>query len=81
MLIFDSNPIFLSLQLTNQTLSFSFSVEQDIQVDNLKPATVKAYDYYETGECDSRGVQHDSVGVRMCFERKKLTNLVKVHLN
>uniref|UniRef100_A0A8C0SZE5 Alpha-2-macroglobulin n=2 Tax=Canis lupus familiaris TaxID=9615 RepID=A0A8C0SZE5_CANLF len=68
-------------ELTNQTLSFSFSVEQDIQVDNLKPATVKAYDYYETGECDSRGVQHDSVGVRMCFERKKLTNLVKVHLN
>uniref|UniRef100_A0A8C0Z1W9 Alpha-2-macroglobulin n=1 Tax=Canis lupus familiaris TaxID=9615 RepID=A0A8C0Z1W9_CANLF len=37
-------------ELTNQTLSFSFSVEQDIQVDNLKPATVKAYDYYETGE-------------------------------
>uniref|UniRef100_A0A8C0SZD3 Alpha-2-macroglobulin n=1 Tax=Canis lupus familiaris TaxID=9615 RepID=A0A8C0SZD3_CANLF len=38
------------IYLTNQTLSFSFSVEQDIQVDNLKPATVKAYDYYETGE-------------------------------
>ncbi|XP_044241170.2 pregnancy zone protein-like isoform X3 [Ursus arctos] len=37
-------------ELTNQTLSFSFSVEQDIQVDNLKPATVKAYDYYETEE-------------------------------
>uniref|UniRef100_A0A8C0K0X4 Pregnancy zone protein-like n=1 Tax=Canis lupus dingo TaxID=286419 RepID=A0A8C0K0X4_CANLU len=37
-------------KLTNQTLSFSFSVEQDIQVDNLKPATVKAYDYYETEE-------------------------------
>jgi hypothetical protein len=25
-------------------------VEQDIQVKNLKPAIVKAYDYYETGE-------------------------------
>uniref|UniRef100_M3YMW4 Alpha-2-macroglobulin n=1 Tax=Mustela putorius furo TaxID=9669 RepID=M3YMW4_MUSPF len=37
-------------ELTNQTLSFSFSVEQEIQVDHLKPATVKAYDYYETEE-------------------------------
>ncbi|KAK2498956.1 hypothetical protein MC885_001575, partial [Smutsia gigantea] len=37
-------------KLTNQVLSFSFSVEQDIQVKNLKPATIKAYDYYETGE-------------------------------
>ncbi|XP_053410603.1 pregnancy zone protein-like [Nycticebus coucang] len=37
-------------KLTNQTVSFSFWVEQDIQVKNLKPATVKAYDYYETDE-------------------------------
>ncbi|XP_006164926.1 pregnancy zone protein isoform X2 [Tupaia chinensis] len=37
-------------ELTNQTLSFSFSVEQDIQVKNLQPATVKVYDYYETDE-------------------------------
>ncbi|XP_006875547.1 PREDICTED: alpha-2-macroglobulin-like [Chrysochloris asiatica] len=37
-------------ELTNQTLSFSFSVEQDILVENLKPATVKVYDYYETDE-------------------------------
>uniref|UniRef100_A0A8C8YS33 Alpha-2-macroglobulin n=1 Tax=Prolemur simus TaxID=1328070 RepID=A0A8C8YS33_PROSS len=37
-------------ELTSQTLSFSFSVEQDVQVENLKPATVKAYDYYETDE-------------------------------
>uniref|UniRef100_A0A4X1U6L2 Alpha-2-macroglobulin n=1 Tax=Sus scrofa TaxID=9823 RepID=A0A4X1U6L2_PIG len=36
--------------LTSEVLSFSFSVEQDIQVENLKPATVKAYDYYETEE-------------------------------
>ncbi|XP_006901821.1 PREDICTED: alpha-2-macroglobulin-like [Elephantulus edwardii] len=35
-------------ELTNQTLSFSFLVEQDVEVENLKPATVKAYDYYET---------------------------------
>ncbi|XP_054974413.1 pregnancy zone protein-like [Sorex araneus] len=37
-------------KLTSEVLSFSFSVEQDIQVENLKPATVKAYDYYETDE-------------------------------
>ncbi|XP_058936266.1 pregnancy zone protein-like [Kogia breviceps] len=37
-------------ELTHQSLSFSFSVEQDIPVKNLKPATVKAYDYYETEE-------------------------------
>uniref|UniRef100_A0A8D2CY07 Pregnancy zone protein n=1 Tax=Sciurus vulgaris TaxID=55149 RepID=A0A8D2CY07_SCIVU len=37
-------------KLTNQVLSFSFLVEQDIQVENLKPAVVKAYDYYETDE-------------------------------
>uniref|UniRef100_A0A8C3W7Y9 Pregnancy zone protein-like n=1 Tax=Catagonus wagneri TaxID=51154 RepID=A0A8C3W7Y9_9CETA len=37
-------------ELTSEVLSFSFLVEQDIQVKNLKPATVKAYDYYETEE-------------------------------
>ncbi|XP_057559019.1 pregnancy zone protein-like [Hippopotamus amphibius kiboko] len=37
-------------KLTHQSLSFSFSVEQDIPVKNLKPAIVKAYDYYETEE-------------------------------
>ncbi|XP_015362786.1 pregnancy zone protein-like isoform X1 [Marmota marmota marmota] len=37
-------------KLTNQALSFSFLVEQDMQVKNLKPAIVKAYDYYETDE-------------------------------
>uniref|UniRef100_A0A8C8YMX1 Alpha-2-macroglobulin n=1 Tax=Prolemur simus TaxID=1328070 RepID=A0A8C8YMX1_PROSS len=40
----------VNIDLTSQTLSFSFSVEQDVQVENLKPATVKAYDYYETDE-------------------------------
>uniref|UniRef100_A0A8C9BLX5 Pregnancy zone protein-like n=1 Tax=Phocoena sinus TaxID=42100 RepID=A0A8C9BLX5_PHOSS len=29
---------------------FSFSVERNIPIKNLKPATVKAYDYYETEE-------------------------------
>nr|XP_019569064.1 PREDICTED: pregnancy zone protein-like isoform X2 [Rhinolophus sinicus] len=37
-------------KLTKEALSFSFSVEQNIQVENLKPAVVKAYDYYETEE-------------------------------
>uniref|UniRef100_A0A8C6FDY4 NTR domain-containing protein n=1 Tax=Monodon monoceros TaxID=40151 RepID=A0A8C6FDY4_MONMO len=37
-------------ELTHQSLSFSFSVEQNIPIKNLKPATVKAYDYYETEE-------------------------------
>lgn len=64
-LIFDSNSVFLSLQLTHQSLSFSFSVEQNIPIKNLKPATVKAYDYYETGEWDSD---------MLSLERKKMTN-------
>ncbi|XP_036614485.1 alpha-2-macroglobulin-like [Trichosurus vulpecula] len=37
-------------KMTNQTLSFSFSVTQDIPVRDLKPAVVKIYDYYETDE-------------------------------
>ncbi|KAM7335545.1 hypothetical protein ACRRTK_006022 [Alexandromys fortis] len=37
-------------KLTSQSLSFSFLVEQDIPVKNLKPAPVKVYDYYETDE-------------------------------
>ncbi|XP_045042887.2 pregnancy zone protein [Desmodus rotundus] len=37
-------------QVTHQTLSFSFTVLQDIPVRDLKPAIVKVYDYYETDE-------------------------------
>ncbi|XP_051011605.1 murinoglobulin-2-like [Acomys russatus] len=37
-------------QVTNQTLAFSFIVQQDIPVRNLQPAIVKVYDYYETNE-------------------------------
>ncbi|XP_037023802.2 alpha-2-macroglobulin-like [Artibeus jamaicensis] len=37
-------------KVTNQTLSLSFRVQQDIPVRDLKPAIVKVYDYYETGE-------------------------------
>uniref|UniRef100_A0A4X2LQ63 Alpha-2-macroglobulin n=1 Tax=Vombatus ursinus TaxID=29139 RepID=A0A4X2LQ63_VOMUR len=36
--------------MTNQPLSFSFTVTQDIPVRDLKPAVVKIYDYYETDE-------------------------------
>nr|XP_021488326.1 murinoglobulin-2-like [Meriones unguiculatus] len=37
-------------QVTNQTLAFSFIIQQEIPVKNLQPAIVKVYDYYETDE-------------------------------
>ncbi|XP_025051589.1 murinoglobulin-1 [Alligator sinensis] len=37
-------------QLTKEETTFTFSVEQDFPVKNLKPATVRLYDYYETAE-------------------------------
>ncbi|NXU52220.1 A2MG protein, partial [Turnix velox] len=37
-------------KLSSETVSFSFSVERDVPVRDLKPALVKVYDYYETGE-------------------------------
>uniref|UniRef100_A0A452R535 Alpha-2-macroglobulin n=1 Tax=Ursus americanus TaxID=9643 RepID=A0A452R535_URSAM len=37
-------------KVTNQTLSLSFRVLQDVPVRELKPAIVKVYDYYETDE-------------------------------
>uniref|UniRef100_A0A8C7AM24 Alpha-2-macroglobulin n=1 Tax=Neovison vison TaxID=452646 RepID=A0A8C7AM24_NEOVI len=37
-------------KVTNQTLSMSFTVLQDVPVRELKPAIVKVYDYYETDE-------------------------------
>ncbi|XP_019481708.1 PREDICTED: alpha-2-macroglobulin [Hipposideros armiger] len=37
-------------KVTNQTQSLSFMVVQDIPVQDLKPAIVKVYDYYETDE-------------------------------
>ncbi|OCT71333.1 hypothetical protein XELAEV_18034311mg [Xenopus laevis] len=37
-------------ELGHEPLHLAFTVEQDIVVKNLKPATVKVYDYYETGE-------------------------------
>uniref|UniRef100_A0A6I8NQZ0 Alpha-2-macroglobulin n=1 Tax=Ornithorhynchus anatinus TaxID=9258 RepID=A0A6I8NQZ0_ORNAN len=37
-------------QLTNETLSLTFTVTQDVLVQNLRPAPVRVYDYYETDE-------------------------------
>uniref|UniRef100_A0A8C5K4P7 Alpha-2-macroglobulin n=1 Tax=Jaculus jaculus TaxID=51337 RepID=A0A8C5K4P7_JACJA len=37
-------------KVSNQTVSLSFTVLQDIPVRGLKPAVVKVYDYYETDE-------------------------------
>uniref|UniRef100_H0UT45 Alpha-2-macroglobulin n=1 Tax=Cavia porcellus TaxID=10141 RepID=H0UT45_CAVPO len=37
-------------KVSNQTLSLSFFVVQDIEVRDLKPAIIKVYDYYETNE-------------------------------
>uniref|UniRef100_A0A6I8RH41 Pregnancy-zone protein n=1 Tax=Xenopus tropicalis TaxID=8364 RepID=A0A6I8RH41_XENTR len=37
-------------ELGHEPLHLSFMVEQDIVVKNLKPATVKVYDYYDTEE-------------------------------
>ncbi|XP_028616882.1 murinoglobulin-1-like isoform X2 [Grammomys surdaster] len=46
-----NNNVLLYLdQVTNQTLAFSFIIQQDIPVRNLQPAIVKVYDYYETDE-------------------------------
>ncbi|XP_077202376.1 alpha-2-macroglobulin-like isoform X1 [Paroedura picta] len=47
----NTNHVLLYLdKVTNVTQSYSFTVEQDIPVQDLKPALVKVYDYYETDE-------------------------------
>ncbi|XP_075207729.1 alpha-2-macroglobulin-like [Anomaloglossus baeobatrachus] len=37
-------------QIGHNPVNLSFTVEQDIEVKDLKPATAKVYDYYETDE-------------------------------
>ncbi|XP_062451350.1 alpha-2-macroglobulin-like protein 1 [Rhea pennata] len=37
-------------QLTKEEETFAFSMTQDFPVSNLQPATVRLYDYYETGD-------------------------------
>ncbi|XP_076796618.1 murinoglobulin-1-like isoform X2 [Arvicanthis niloticus] len=46
----NDNVLFYLDQVTNQTLAFSFIIQQDIPVRNLQPAIVKVYDYYETDD-------------------------------
>ncbi|XP_076796624.1 murinoglobulin-1-like isoform X2 [Arvicanthis niloticus] len=46
----NNNVLFYLDQVTNQTLAFSFIIQQDIPVKNLQPAIVKVYDYYETDD-------------------------------
>ncbi|XP_052030728.1 alpha-2-macroglobulin-P [Apodemus sylvaticus] len=46
-----NNHIFIYLdKVSNQTLTLTFTVQQDIPVRDLKPAVVKVYDYYEKDE-------------------------------
>ncbi|XP_052557716.1 alpha-2-macroglobulin isoform X2 [Tympanuchus pallidicinctus] len=60
---FSTNHVLVYLEkLSNVTLSFSFTVEQDIPVQGLKPAQVKVYDYYETGKCGAEGVPVSDCG-------------------
>uniref|UniRef100_A0A8D0FAW4 Alpha-2-macroglobulin n=1 Tax=Strix occidentalis caurina TaxID=311401 RepID=A0A8D0FAW4_STROC len=48
---FSTNHVLVYLEkLGSETLGFSFTVERDVPVRGLKPAQVKVYDYYETGE-------------------------------
>uniref|UniRef100_A0A8C9LG75 Alpha-2-macroglobulin n=1 Tax=Pavo cristatus TaxID=9049 RepID=A0A8C9LG75_PAVCR len=45
---FSTNHVLVYLEKVSLHLGFSFTVEQDIPVQSLKPAQVKVYDYYET---------------------------------
>uniref|UniRef100_A0A8C3HTG3 Alpha-macroglobulin receptor-binding domain-containing protein n=1 Tax=Chrysemys picta bellii TaxID=8478 RepID=A0A8C3HTG3_CHRPI len=42
------------VSLTKEAASFTFSLEQDFPVKNLRAAPVRLYDYYETGESRPR---------------------------
>ncbi|XP_068111358.1 alpha-2-macroglobulin-like isoform X2 [Hyperolius riggenbachi] len=46
----ESNKVIVYFEkLTKDVQTFIFSVEQDIPMSNLRPATASVYDYYETG--------------------------------
>ncbi|XP_074851267.1 ovostatin-like [Carettochelys insculpta] len=46
-----NNHVFFYLQnVSREEISFSFSVEQNLPVSDIKPASVHIYDYYETDE-------------------------------
>jgi hypothetical protein len=42
--------VLIYTQVTRKEIQFSFSVEQDAPVSNIKPASVQLYDYYATGK-------------------------------
>ncbi|KAM8924733.1 alpha-2-macroglobulin-like protein 1 [Pelodytes ibericus] len=57
-------------ELGHKPVELSFTVEQDIEVKNLKPATVRVYDYYEieesaiaeyTSPCSSDGQRGNAI--------------------
>ncbi|KAM9230694.1 ovostatin-like [Dugong dugon] len=45
-----SHVFFYLENVTEKEIQFSFSIEQDVLVSNIKPASVQLYDYYETDE-------------------------------
>uniref|UniRef100_G3ULK2 Ovostatin n=1 Tax=Loxodonta africana TaxID=9785 RepID=G3ULK2_LOXAF len=45
-----SHVFFYLESVTQEGIQFSFSVEQDALVSNIKPASIQLYDYYETDE-------------------------------
>ncbi|KAH0521189.1 Murinoglobulin-1 [Microtus ochrogaster] len=71
-------------QMTNQTLTFSFVIQQDIPVMNLQPAIVKVYDYYETGQTHmDRGAKFRTgtvVQPMALLDRSQALDLLKMFL-
>ncbi|XP_038615674.1 ovostatin homolog 2-like [Tachyglossus aculeatus] len=45
-----NNHLLIYLENLRSEISFMFSVEQTLPISNIKPASVKIYDYYETDE-------------------------------
>ena len=69
----------LSLQfLRNFPINHSLDILQDIEVDNLKPAVVKIYDYYQTGKYvpDIREREGVEEGRRGRGEREMQTDIL-----
>ena len=43
--------MFISPKITRKGVCLRFKMKQDQIVENIQPASVKVYDYYETGDC------------------------------
>ncbi|XP_058138737.1 ovostatin-like isoform X2 [Dasypus novemcinctus] len=50
--------------VTQKTIQFSFSIQQEVLVSNIKPASIQLYDYYETGVL---WLPFDPFGVNFCI--------------